>query len=91
MALHTGWVFSCSEREYDKFLPFLPDDAPRSYVDFAVLVDRYVDGMAEQQTVLKVPVAFDDFLSFCKSERREPSFEALRVFTFRSWGSLPDA
>src|SRR5947207_6835886 len=47
MPFNTGWVFFCSEADYQRFLPFL-NSPPTSYTEFLALVAEFIRKGEEQ-------------------------------------------
>ncbi|MBI3375945.1 MAG: hypothetical protein HY017_29860 [Betaproteobacteria bacterium] len=80
------WTFFCTETDYPKFLPFLPSNAPSTYADFVSRVDKGVEDVMEQLTVVKTNVGFDEFLAFCAERGKKPDYDTLLACTFQAWG-----
>lgn len=66
-------VFFVTESEYAKLQAARPDDFPFTYPEFVARVDEGTAGLERQGLkVRRIEVRIDDFLAWCKAERREP-------------------
>jgi hypothetical protein len=66
-------VFFVTESEYAKLQAACPNDFPFTYPEFLARVDEGTAGLEKQgYKARRIEVRIDDFLAWCKTERREP-------------------
>jgi hypothetical protein len=66
-------VFFVTESEYAKLQTACPDDFPFTYPEFLARVDEGTAGLEKQGLkVRRIEVRIDDFLAWCRGDRREP-------------------
>lgn len=82
MSEPSPYVFFCNEVDFPRFQALCPGEFPATYESFVTAVDRHVEKMMEQITLIKTEVSIVEFKAFLTRTGLEPNKAALAHCAF---------